>query len=75
MQKKSQDFSMEDIMRVARSPVGQQLLAMLQQSDNSKLEQAAAQAKTGNYAEAGEVLRSMLSSSQAQALLKELGDK
>ena len=75
MQKKSQDFSMEDIMRVARSPAGQQLLAMLQQNDNSKLEQAVAQAKTGNYAEAGEALRSMLSSPKAQALLKELGDK
>lgn len=75
MQKKSQDFSMEDIMRVARSPAGQQLLAMLQQGDSGKLDQAVTQAKTGNYAEASEVLRSMLSSPKAQVLLKELGEK
>lgn len=75
MQKKSQDFSMEDIMRAAQSPAGQQLIALLKKSDNGELEQAAQQAKTGNYAEAAEALRSMLSSSQAQALLKELGDK
>lgn len=75
MQKKSQDFSMEDIMRAAQSPAGQQLIALLKKSDNGELEQAAQQAKTGNYAEAAEVLRSILSSSQAQALLKELGDK
>ncbi len=75
MQKKSQDFSMEDIMRIAQSPAGQQLIAMLKQGDNSKLEQAVAQAKTGNYAQAGDVLRTMLSSSQAQSLLKELGEK
>ncbi len=75
MQKKSQDFSMEDIMRIAQSPAGQQLIAMLQQGDSSKLEQATQQAKSGNYAQAGEVLRTMLSSSQAQSLLKELGEK
>ena len=75
MQKKSQDFSSEDIMRVAQSPAGRQLLAMLQQGDNSKLEQAVAQAKGGDYAQASQILRTMLSSSQAQSLLKELGDK
>ncbi len=75
MQKKSQDFSMEDIMRVAQSPAGQQLLAMLQKSDNGKLEQAVQQAKTGDYTQASQILRTMLSSSQAQSLLKELGDQ
>lgn len=75
MQKKSQDFSMEDIMRAAQSPAGRQLLAMLQQGDNSKLEQAVAQAKSGNYASASEVLRSMLTSPKAQTLLKELEEK
>ena len=30
MQKNSQDFSMEEVMRLAKSPAGQQLLAMLQ---------------------------------------------
>ena len=75
MQKKSQDFSSEDIMRVAQSPAGRQLLAMLQQGDNSKLEQAVAQAKSGNYAGASEVLRSLLTSPKAQTLLKELEEK
>ena len=75
MQKKSQDFSMEDIMRIAQSSAGQQLIAMLKQNDNAKLEQAVAQAKGGDYAQASQILRTMLSSSQAQNLLKELGEK
>ena len=73
MQKKSQDFSMEEIMRLAKSPAGQQLIALLQKQDSGKLEQAVLHAKTGDYAQAGQTLSAMLSSSEAQKLLKELG--
>ena len=75
MQKKNQDFSMEEVMRLAKSPAGQQLLAMLKQQDSVKLEQAAAQAKTGDYTQASQTLSAMLSSPEAQKLLKELGGK
>lgn len=75
MQKKNQDFSMEEVIRLAKSPAGQQLLAMLKAQDNAKLEQAAAQAKTGDYSQASQTLRAMLSSPEAQKLLKELGGK
>ena len=75
MQKNNQNFSMEEIMRLAKSPAGQQLIAMLQKQDNTKLEQAAAQAKTGNYTQASQTLSAMLSSPEAQRLLKELGGK
>lgn len=75
MDKKSQNFSMEEIMRLAKSPAGQQLLAMLQKSDNSKLEQAVQQAKSGDYSNASQTLSGMLSTPEAQKLLKELGGK
>lgn len=75
MQKNNQDFSIDEIMRLAKSPAGQQLLAMLKQSDNEKLEQAVSQAKTGDYTQAGQTLSAMLSSPEAQKLLKELGGK
>ena len=75
MDKKNQDFSMEEVMRLAKSPAGQQLLAMLKQEDNAKLEQAVKQAKTGDFNQAGQTLSAMLSSPEAQKLLKELGGK
>ena len=75
MQKKSQDFSKEEIMRLAKSPAGQQLIAMLQKQNNGELEQAVQYAKTGNYAQASQTLSTMLSSAEAQKLLKELGGK
>lgn len=75
MQEKNQEFSMEEVMRLAKSPAGQRLLAMLQQGDSAKLEQAVNQAKTGNYSSAGQTLSAMLSTPEAQKLLKELGGK
>ena len=75
MQKKNQDFSMEEVMRLAKSPAGQQLLAMLKQGDSAKLEQAVTQAKTGDYSQASQTLSAMLSSPEAQKLLKDLGGK
>lgn len=73
MQKKSQEFSMDEIMRLAKSPAGQQLIAMLQREDSTKLQQAVTQAQTGNLSQAGQTLSSILSSPEAQQLIKKLG--
>ena len=75
MEKKNQDFSMEEVMRLAKSPAGQQLMAMLQQKDSGQLQQAVTHAKTGDYAQASRTLKDMLSTPEAQKLLKELGGK
>lgn len=75
MQKKNQDFSMEDVMRLAKSPAGQQLMQMLQKDDSAAVEQAISAAKAGNYAQASQSLSAMLSSPEAQKLIKELGGK
>lgn len=75
MTEKNQDFSMADVMRLAKSPAGQQLIALLQQKDAEKLEQAANLAKAGDYSQAGRTISAMLSSEEAQKLLKELGGK
>lgn len=73
MQKKSQDFSMEEVMQLAKSPAGQQLLAMLQQADAEKVQQAAAQAAQGDYAAAAKIAKQLLSDPEAQALMRQLG--
>ena len=73
MQKNSQDFSMQEALRLAKSPAGQQLLAMLQNSDNQKLQQAMDQASSGDYTRASQTIRNLLSSPEAKKLLEELG--
>ena len=73
MQKNSQDFSMEEALRLAKSPAGQQLLALLKQSDPQTLQQAVQQANSGNYTQAKASLQEILASPEAQALLQQLG--
>ena len=72
MEKKSQDFSMKEAMRLANSPAGKQLAALLQQADQQVLDSAIRQAQQGNYENAARQLRDLMASPQAQALLREL---
>ena len=71
MQKKSEDFSVEEAAKIARSPAGQQLLAMLRGADQAQLQKAADLASAGDYKAASLLLEQTLSSPEAQALLKD----
>ena len=71
MQKKSEDFSVEEAAKIARSPAGQQLLAMLRGADQAQLQKAADLASAGDYKAASSLLEQTLSSPEAQAFLKD----
>lgn len=60
------------LLKLARSPAGQQLLSLLQSSGGSELQSAVSQASSGNYDQAKNTLSSLLSTPEAQALLKQL---
>lgn len=73
MQKNYDDFSIQEAMRLANSPAGQQLLALLKRTDSTALQQAAAQASAGDMEKAKAALQQFMATPQAQELLKELG--
>ena len=75
MEKKSQDFSIKEAQRLAQTPEGKKLMAMLQQRDTGQLQQAMDHAASGNYKAAGAILQSLLSSPEAQKLMQQLGGK
>ena len=75
MEKKSQDFSINEAQRLAKTPEGQKLMAILQQQDPEQLQKAMDRAASGNYKEAGTILQSLLSSPEAQKLMQQLGGK
>lgn len=75
MEKKSQDFSINEAQRLAKTPEGQKLMAILQQQDPEQLQKAIDRAASGNYKEAGTILQSLLSSPEAQKLMQQLGGK
>ena len=60
------------LARLAQTEDGKKLLRLLQKGGGDRLQAAAAQASTGNYDGAKAMLSSLLSSDEAQALLKKL---
>lgn len=73
MEKNSNNFSMQEALRLAKSPAGQQLLALLQQSDPQALKKAMAQASAGDYSQISQTLAPMLASEDVKKLLQQMG--
>ena len=69
----SQNFSMEQIMAFAASPVGRQLIALMQKKGGNELSKAQSHAAAGDMSKAKESLSSLLSDPQIQALLRQFG--
>ena len=73
MGENSQNFSMEEAMKLANSPAGQQLIAMLQRSNGDQLQNAMALAAAGDLKSASQIISTLLSSNpQAQDLADKL---
>lgn len=64
--------NISELMKLAQSPAGQQLLSMLQSVKGDALDSALAQASAGNFEEAKTTLSSLLSTPQAQTLLRQM---
>ena len=73
MQKNSEDFSMQEALRLAQSPAGQRLLAMLRQQNQGQMETAMTQAKAGNMEDARRTIEAMMNTPELQQLLRQLG--
>ena len=75
MNNQTGNFSVQEIMRLAKTPAGQQLIALLQQADPTALRSAAEQASGGNMQQAKSTLEPLLKSPEIQKLIAQLGEK
>lgn len=73
MDKNSNHISMQEAMRMAKSPAGQQLLTLLQQSDPETIQKAMAQASSGDFSQISETLAPILASEDVKKLLQQMG--
>lgn len=73
MQKSPEGFSVEDAMRLAATPAGQQVIELLKQSNTPALQDAAAQAAKGDLEQAKRTLEPLLASDAIKKLLQQLG--
>ena len=68
------DFSMQEALRLSRTPAGQQLLALLRQQGGAELQTVIGLASSGDYRAAQQLLSAMLDSPEAKTLLREMGE-
>ena len=73
MQKNSDNLSMQEALRLAKSETGQQLFAALRNQNSAAMDQAMAQAAAGNYGQVKDTLSSLLSSPEIKSLLEQIG--
>lgn len=66
-------MDLSEIMRLARSPAGQELIALLQQQGGRELQEAMDSAASGNYGKAKDTISAFLSDPKAKALMEKLG--
>ena len=73
MEENSNNFSMQDMMRLAGTPAGQQLLNHLQKKNSKQLQMAIAHAVSGNMDQAKALLSEMIRDPESQKLIRQLG--
>lgn len=65
--------AMQEALRLAKTPAGQQLLQLLQQNNATQLQKAMSSAAAGDYAQAKQTLSALLDTPEAKKLLNQLG--
>jgi hypothetical protein len=73
MAKNSDQFSMQEAMRLAQSETGKQLIALLRAQNSNVIDQAMTQVAAGDYGQAKQTLSSLLASPQVKSMLEQMG--
>ena len=66
-------FSTQEALRFIQSPAGQELMRLLQNSSDPRVEKVKQQAAGGDIEQAAQMLRQMAESGQIKQLLSQLG--
>ena len=66
-------ISMQEVLRMAASPAGQQLIAMLRKQSDSEFQAAMSSAAAGDYTQAKQAIEKLMTDPQTRKLLNQLG--
>lgn len=69
----SNQDAIQEAMRMAQTPAGQQLIQMLRNCSTQDLQTAMDRAAAGDYASAKQALSTILNNPEAQKLLSQMG--
>ena len=73
MQKNSDNLSIQEALRLAKSEAGQQLFSTLRAQNGSAIDRAMEQAAAGDYSQIKDTLSSLLASPEVRAMLEQMG--
>ena len=65
--------NMQEMMKIAASPAGQELLAALRQRGGNELNHALQKASSGDYTDAKTALTALMDTPEMKALMQHLG--
>ena len=65
----------QEAMKLAQSPAGQQLIQLLQQTGGADLRAAMEKAAAGDYAQAKKAISDLMQNPEAQNLFRQIGGK
>lgn len=66
---------MQEAIKLAQTPAGQQLIKLLQQNGGDTLRSAMAQAAAGDYSKAQQAIAALMQNPEAKKLFEQMGGK
>ena len=72
MAKDSGGIDFSELMKIANSPAGQELISLVQKNRDEHFDRAMQQAQDGDYSQAQAMLNQILSTPEARELMKKL---
>ena len=71
--KEHNGIPIQEAIKMAQSPAGQQLIQLLQQKGGADLQSALEQAAAGDYAQAKKAISALMQNPEAQDLFRKMG--
>lgn len=72
MEKGPGNINLSELMKIANSAAGQELLSLVQNKKDEKFDEAMQQAQSGDFSQAQEIISKILSTPEAEALMKKI---
>ena len=72
MEKEPSNINLSELMKIANSTAGQELLSLVQNKKDEKFDEAMQLAQSGDFSQAQEIISKILSTPEAEALMKKI---
>ena len=72
MEKEPGNINLSELMKIANSAAGQELLSLVQNKKDEKFDEAMQLAQSGDFSQAQEIISKILSTPEAETLMKKI---